>query len=143
MKKSALGQVHLGEEGCWKSQTQSITWKARKERVKPAALFWHMCTPLFVQGLSGKAHSFSPSAQHGNESVTVSHCKGTVQVQTGCLSLNRFYWGRNRRVNKGTLSPRDPGNLDLTAPRPVEDTSTSSSCFQEHCSGAPCSLQAL
>lgn len=33
------------------------------------------------------------------------------------------------RVNKGMLSTKDPRNLDCTAPRPVEDTSTSGCCF--------------
>lgn len=40
------------------------------------------------------------------------------------------------RLNEGMTSPQDPGNLACTAPRPVEDTGTSSSCIQEHCSGA-------
>ena len=58
-KKSALGQMHLGEEGCWKSQRHSVTWKAHKERVKPAALLWHMCTPLFFfRGYLGKLIAF-------------------------------------------------------------------------------------
>lgn len=100
-RKSAPGQVHLGEEECQKSQTHSITWKAHKERVKPAALYG-ICAhhSLFFQGLCGKAHSFSSSTQSGNESGTVSHWEVLVQVQAKCPALNRFYWGVKRKEHE-------------------------------------------
>lgn len=143
-KKSALGQMHLGEEGCRKSWTHSITWKAHRERVKPAALLWH--PSLFFRGLSGKAHSFSPSAQHGNESGTVSHWEGTVQVQARWPSLNRFYWEVKREEHEWTKACPLPGSWKPWL-------HCSKTCRRQrhqqlllpgtHCSGAPCSLWAL
>lgn len=53
-----------------------------------------------TQGLPGKAHSFSPSAQHGNESENVPHWEDIVQVQARCPSLNRFYWGVKREEHE-------------------------------------------
>lgn len=34
------------------------------------------------------------------------------------------------RINEGMPSPQRPRNPDCTAPGPVEDTGSSSSCFQ-------------
>lgn len=53
----------------------------------------HVRPTLYVQGLSGKAHSFSPSAQHVNESRPVSRWEGTVQVQARCPSLKQVLLG--------------------------------------------------